>query len=69
MNYFFWGGGIFLLSVLCHFIFQACDRLLAQRVDMKMRSRKHESILNRIYVAEPVKRDDKERKPFIPSGW
>ncbi|MCL4137091.1 UNVERIFIED_CONTAM: hypothetical protein GTU68_020193 [Idotea baltica] len=47
---------------------EACDRLLAQRVDMKMRTRKADSILNRLHVSEPVKRDGKERAPFIPEA-
>lgn len=47
---------------------QACDLLLAHRVDAKMRSRKAESVLNRIHVAKPSQRDWKERKPFIPEA-
>ncbi|KAG7157307.1 GTP-binding protein 4-like [Homarus americanus] len=45
---------------------EACDRLLAKRVDAKMRTRKADSILNRVHVAMPSQRDQKERKPFIP---
>ncbi|KAB7507738.1 Nucleolar GTP-binding protein 1 [Armadillidium nasatum] len=47
---------------------EACDRLLAQRVDMKLRAKKTESILNRIHVAEPMIRDDNHRTPFIPGS-
>ncbi|XP_050687634.1 GTP-binding protein 4-like [Eriocheir sinensis] len=47
---------------------EACDRLLAMRVDAKMRTRKADSILNRVHVAMPAPRDQKERKPFIPEN-
>ncbi|KAL7640011.1 UNVERIFIED_CONTAM: hypothetical protein RMT77_009425 [Armadillidium vulgare] len=47
---------------------EACDRLLAQRVDMKLRAKKTESILNRIHVAEPMIRDGNHRTPFIPEA-
>lgn len=47
---------------------QACDRLLVHRVDAKMRTRKADSILNRVHVAMPSQRDWKERKPFIPEA-
>ncbi|XP_061696106.1 nucleolar GTP-binding protein 1 [Syngnathoides biaculeatus] len=45
---------------------EACDRLLAQRVDNKMRGKKVHDVLNRLHLAMPAKRDDKERPPFIP---
>ncbi|XP_071489175.1 GTP-binding protein 4-like [Diadema antillarum] len=45
---------------------EACDRLLLQRVDMKMKGRKVNDILNRLHIAVPAKRDTKERPPFIP---
>jgi len=45
---------------------EACERLLSLRVDSKMRTKKADSILNRVHVALPVPRDNKERKPFIP---
>lgn len=44
----------------------ACDELLIQRVEAKLRGRQAENILNRVYVAEPKKRDDIERPPQIP---
>ncbi|CUA70612.1 putative nucleolar GTP-binding protein 1 [Schizosaccharomyces pombe 972h-] [Rhizoctonia solani] len=44
----------------------ACDELLAHRVESKLRGTKINTVVNRIHVAVPVKRDDKERKPFIP---
>ncbi|XP_042864011.1 nucleolar GTP-binding protein 1-like [Penaeus japonicus] len=45
---------------------EACDRLLAQRVDLKMRTKKADSILNRVHVAMPALRDRKRRAPCIP---
>lgn len=45
---------------------EACDRLLAQRVDLKMRTKKADSILNRVHVAMPALRDRKRRAPYIP---
>lgn len=45
---------------------EACDRLLTKRVDAKMRTRKADSILNRVHVAMPAQRDQKIREPFIP---
>ncbi|KAK3880850.1 hypothetical protein Pcinc_014683 [Petrolisthes cinctipes] len=47
---------------------EACDSLLGMRVELKMRSRKAESILNRVHVAMPAARDNKKRKPFIPAN-
>jgi nucleolar GTP-binding protein len=47
---------------------EACERLLGFRVDQKMKSKKVENILNRLHVAVPEKRDDKERLPFIPEN-
>uniref|UniRef100_A0A8C1Z267 Nucleolar GTP-binding protein 1 n=1 Tax=Cyprinus carpio TaxID=7962 RepID=A0A8C1Z267_CYPCA len=47
---------------------QACDRLLAHRVDTKMKTKKVHDVLNRLHLAVPTKRDQKERPPFIPEG-
>uniref|UniRef100_A0A7N8YH26 Nucleolar GTP-binding protein 1 n=1 Tax=Mastacembelus armatus TaxID=205130 RepID=A0A7N8YH26_9TELE len=47
---------------------QACDRLLAHRVDTKMKGKKVHDVLNRLHLAMPTKRDQKERPPFIPEG-
>lgn len=47
---------------------EACERLLGFRVDQKMRTKKVDNILNRLHVAMPEKRDDKERPPFIPEN-
>jgi nucleolar GTP-binding protein len=47
---------------------EACDRLLAHRVDIKLKSRKVNDVLNRLHVAQPQKRDDRVRAPCIPDG-
>ncbi|KTF87381.1 hypothetical protein cypCar_00014367 [Cyprinus carpio] len=47
---------------------EACDRLLAHRVDTKMKTKKVHDVLNRLHLAMPSKRDQKERPPFIPEG-
>ncbi|KAI9511196.1 hypothetical protein F5148DRAFT_1274418 [Russula earlei] len=45
---------------------KACDALLAQRVDAKLKGNKIDTIINRIHVAQPKPRDDVVREPFIP---
>lgn len=47
---------------------EACERLLGFRVDQKMRTKKVDNILNRLHVAMPEKRDNKERPAFIPAA-
>uniref|UniRef100_A0A8D3DAT6 GTP binding protein 4 n=1 Tax=Scophthalmus maximus TaxID=52904 RepID=A0A8D3DAT6_SCOMX len=47
---------------------EACDRLLAHRVDAKMKGKKVHDVLNRLHLAMPAKRDQKDRPPFIPEG-
>ncbi|KAK1260651.1 Nucleolar GTP-binding protein 1 [Acorus gramineus] len=46
----------------------ACERLLNQRVDLKMKSKKMNDQLNRFHVAIPKPRDSKERLPCIPQA-
>ncbi|XP_074272738.1 nucleolar GTP-binding protein 1 [Silene latifolia] len=46
----------------------ACDRLLEQRVELKMKSKKINDCLNRFHVAIPKPRDEKLRLPCIPAG-
>ncbi|KAM7279422.1 hypothetical protein ACFE04_006556 [Oxalis oulophora] len=46
----------------------ACERLLNQRVEMKMKSKKINDCLNRFHVAMPKLRDDKERPVCIPQA-
>ncbi|VDP14696.1 unnamed protein product [Heligmosomoides polygyrus] len=48
---------------------KACDTLLAQRVEIKLQSKKasvEDTVLNRIFVAYPTPRDDRVRAPYIP---
>ncbi|GFW46401.1 nucleolar GTP-binding protein 1 [Trichonephila clavipes] len=45
---------------------EACERLLAHRVEIKLKGKKAAGVLNRLEVAEPQPRDDKQRLPFIP---
>ncbi len=47
---------------------EACDRLLAHRVELKIKSTKVDDVLNRLHVAEPIKRDNTERPAFIPQS-
>ena len=47
---------------------KACDRLLAYRIDIKLKSRKVNDVLNRLHVVQPQKRDDRVRAPFIPES-
>ena len=46
----------------------ACERLLDQRVEIKMKSKKINDCLNRFHVAVPKPRDQKERPPCIPQA-
>jgi len=47
---------------------KACDLLLQHRVEIKYKSKKVDTILNRLHVAEPVARDTKARPAFIPEA-
>jgi nucleolar GTP-binding protein len=47
---------------------ESCELLLKHRVDIKYKSKKVDSILNRLTVSEPVARDTKERPAFIPEA-
>jgi nucleolar GTP-binding protein len=42
--------------------------LLAHRVELKIKSTKVDDVLNRLHVAEPIKRDNTERPAFIPQS-
>ncbi|ORX47837.1 GTP binding protein 4 [Piromyces finnis] len=46
----------------------ACEKLLASRVEVKMKSTRVNDVMNKLHLAVPVKRDNKERKPFIPDA-
>ncbi|XP_014672866.1 PREDICTED: nucleolar GTP-binding protein 1-like [Priapulus caudatus] len=45
---------------------EACDRLLGPAVEVKLKGRKINDVLNRLHVAMPQQRDTKDRPPFIP---
>ena len=47
---------------------QACDALLAHRVEHKVNTAKVNYVMNRIHVAQPKARDDVVRAPFIPEA-
>lgn len=49
------------LALLCSRcrVSQACDRLLATRVETKMKGKKVHDVLNRLHLAMPTKRDEK----------
>ncbi|KAI9143635.1 putative NOG1-nucleolar G-protein required for 60S ribosomal subunit biogenesis [Paraphysoderma sedebokerense] len=44
----------------------ACEKLLAARVEVKMKSQKVNDVLNKITVSQPKARDDRPRPAFIP---
>ncbi|KAI9096178.1 P-loop containing nucleoside triphosphate hydrolase protein [Phlyctochytrium arcticum] len=46
----------------------SCDKLLAARVEMKMKGNKVTDVLNKLHLAQPVARDDRARPPAIPEG-
>jgi len=46
----------------------ACELLLQHRVEQKFKSKKVDGILNRLHVAEPTARDNKDRPAFIPEA-
>merc|ERR1712071_257730 len=45
---------------------EACECLLAHRIEVKIKSKKVDSILNRLHVAMPKPRDQVVRPPVIP---
>ncbi|KAJ2734197.1 Nucleolar GTP-binding protein 1 [Coemansia sp. BCRC 34962] len=46
----------------------ACDKLLLQRVEMKLKGNKVSSVLNKLNVAQPGRRDTVERPACIPTA-
>lgn len=46
----------------------ACDLLLQHRVERKLKGKRIHDVINRIQVAYPVARDEKERKVCIPES-
>ncbi|KAJ3054058.1 Nucleolar GTP-binding protein 1 [Rhizophlyctis rosea] len=47
---------------------QACDKLLASRVENKMKGSKVNDVLNKLHLSQPQARDDKDRPAFVPAG-
>ncbi|KAL0595413.1 Nucleolar GTP-binding protein 1 [Plecturocebus cupreus] len=47
---------------------KSCHRLLAHRVEIKMKRNKVNEALNRLHLAVPTRRDDKESPPLISEG-
>lgn len=47
---------------------QACEKLLQYRIDSKIRGKKVNDVMNRLHVAMPTKRDNKDRPPCIPES-
>lgn len=47
---------------------QACEKLLQYRIDTKIKGKKVNDVMNRLHVAMPAKRDNKERSPCIPES-
>jgi len=47
---------------------QACDTLLAQRVEAKMKGKKVQEVVNKLHLAVPQPRDNKQRPPCIPEN-
>merc|ERR1712126_650117 len=45
---------------------EACDRLLAHRIENKIKTKKVNEVMNRLTVAQPTPRDNVAREPFIP---
>ncbi|GAN04284.1 nucleolar GTP-binding protein 1 [Mucor ambiguus] len=45
----------------------ACDKLLAARVEMKMKGNKINDVINKIHLAQPQQRDNIARLPNIPA--
>lgn len=47
---------------------EACERLLAHRIESKIKTKKVADVMNRLHVAMPAKRDAKSRPPCIPDS-
>ncbi|KAJ2789477.1 Nucleolar GTP-binding protein 1, partial [Coemansia helicoidea] len=46
----------------------ACEKLLQQRVEMKLKGQQVSSVLNKLNVAQPARRDDVARPAHIPAA-
>ncbi|CAJ0909302.1 12150_t:CDS:10 [Entrophospora sp. SA101] len=61
--------GVQIVQLSCHTdegLMDACDKLLAARVEYKLKGSKINDVLNKIHLALPQARDDIPRPPFIP---
>jgi nucleolar GTP-binding protein len=47
---------------------QCCEKLLARRVQSKLNTRRVNQVTNRLHVATPQQRDNRERQPVIPEN-
>ncbi|ODV88739.1 hypothetical protein CANCADRAFT_128386 [Tortispora caseinolytica NRRL Y-17796] len=47
---------------------RACEKLLSQRIEQKLKGTKVNNVLNKIHLATPQPRDDKVREHYIPEG-
>lgn len=57
---------LLMYYIIFHIYLQACDTLLAYRIENKIQAKKVDSILNRLHVALPKARDEVKRPPHIP---
>lgn len=58
-----------LMNLRFHLKFlKACDTLLQYRIENKILAKKVDTMLNRLHVAVPQQRDNKERPPYIPGA-
>jgi len=46
---------------------RACEKLLAARVEQKLKGTRINDVLNKIHLAHPTPRDDVPRLPYIPA--
>ncbi|KAI8607511.1 P-loop containing nucleoside triphosphate hydrolase protein, partial [Chytriomyces sp. MP71] len=46
----------------------ACDKLLASRVEQKLKGQKINDVLQKLHLAQPLARDEKDRPTSIPEG-
>ncbi len=46
----------------------ACDRLLEQRVEAKMKGKKAGEVVAQMHITEPRRRDNKDRPAFVPEA-
>ncbi|KAI8579509.1 hypothetical protein K450DRAFT_294704 [Umbelopsis ramanniana AG] len=67
--------GVTMVSMSCYLdenVMQvrntSCDKLLAARVEMKMKGQKINDVINKIHLAEPVARDNVDRPAQIPQA-